>query len=146
MTTIDLHSALLQVIQQQYTTALWLNTAQQQCNCRHTLFPTGLCFLTLLSCIMCHSSFMRLSAQKGLSSRSTAGTRLRCRSFHDMARCGAWCPSIERRGVTPTMILLLRQLLCLIAVLLARQLIASHGASTTRTHKPNENTQNVKSA
>lgn len=54
---------------------------------------------------MCHSSFIRLSTQKGLSSRSTTGTRLRCRSFHDMAARAVLCPSTERRGATPTMIL-----------------------------------------
>lgn len=60
------------------------------CLCR-ALWRTRDSPLTLFNCIVCSSSFTRRSRQKGLSSRSTHGTRVRCFSFHVL-------PTLPTRG------------------------------------------------
>ena len=58
---------------------------RQRSVAHHTCTGISLVALALLSCIMCHSSLVRRSTQNGLSSRSTSGSRVRCRSFHVIA-------------------------------------------------------------
>lgn len=58
--------------------------------------------LALFSCIMCHSSLVRLSTQKGLSSRSTRGSRVRCRSFHVIANLAVFSFSMMAFLTTAT--------------------------------------------